>query len=278
MNPEEVLQRIEEVDIQGATAVAREGIRLLEQLEEEGREEEVEEYRQKLREARPTEPLLFNALELSREKSYREVLEHIESSQEEIGERGAEIVQEGDVIYTHCHSSTVTAVLREASGEKEFEARVTETRPLYQGRETAEELAEAGIPTELYVDSAGRKALEEADRMFIGADALLRSGGAVNKIGSGLFAEIAEEKGVPVTVFADSWKLDTGGRFEEGENIEQRPPEEVWSDAPERVQVENPAFETVEPELVYRIVSELGIHRPNGFMGAVRERYPEVIE
>ncbi|MCJ7479165.1 MAG: hypothetical protein MUP63_03245 [Candidatus Nanohaloarchaeota archaeon QJJ-7] len=277
MEPEEVIRKIEEVEIQGATAVAERGIELLKELEDEGREGEIEDYRQELRDARPTEPLLFNALDISKDRGYGPVLEHIRDAKEMIVENGSGLVEDGDVIYTHCHSSTVTSVLKEAFGEKDFEVHATETRPLYQGRTTAEELSKEGIPVTFHIDSGALNALEEADRMFIGSDAFLPSGGAINKIGSKLFAEAAEKRGVPVNVFVDSWKLDPEGRFEKEENIEERPSEEVWADAPGGVRVSNPAFEKVDAELIDAVVSELGVHGPNRFIDAVRDSYPEVL-
>ncbi|MDY6766336.1 MAG: hypothetical protein SVW77_03120 [Candidatus Nanohaloarchaea archaeon] len=271
MDPDTVVRRIEDVEIQGATAVAEAGIELLKAMDEEGRsKDELEETRQALRSARPTEPLLFNCLDASRENGYDAVLDHIRTARDAIAEIGAPIVEDNDVIYTHCHSSTVTAVLTEAYEETSFEVRVTETRPLYQGRETAGELAEGGIPVQLYVDSGVRLALKEADHMFIGADAVTHDGAVVNKVGSGLFAATASRHDVPVYVFADAWKLT------EEVDIEERDPDEVWDDRPGGVTVANPAFETITPGNVDGIVSELGVHEPNAFMDAARDAYPEV--
>ncbi len=279
MDPDEVIRRIEEVDIQGATAVAEAGIRLLQRMDADGRSaEELDAVRERLRNARPTEPLLFNAIRASEELGYEPVLDHIGETQDAIAERGAGLVEEDDVIYTHCHSSTVTAVLRAAAETTDFTVRVTETRPLYQGRTTAKELSKAGIPVSLYVDSGARLALKEADRMFIGADAITADGKVVNKIGSELFAEAADRQEIPVTVFADSWKFDPRSRFEYSPDLERRVADEVWPDPPEGVDVMNYAFEAVAPEMVDGIVSELGRHGPNEFMDVVEEEYPQVMQ
>ncbi|MDY6770211.1 MAG: hypothetical protein SVU88_04540 [Candidatus Nanohaloarchaea archaeon] len=273
MDADEVIRRIETVDIQGATAVARTGIELLQELAADGAaEERIETVEERLRAARPTEPLLFNAIAAGQAHGYDTALQHIETAQDDIADRAAALLAEEGVetVYTHCHSSTVTAALQRASQDRALAVRVTETRPLYQGRETARELADAGIPVTLSVDAAAGNALAEADVMLIGADAIAPDGAVYNKIGSGLFAATAARRDVPVYVLADAWKLDGDV------TVEERGREEVWADAPDAVDVRNPAFERVAPGDITGIVSELGTHRPNAFMDAVEDAYPEI--
>lgn len=276
---EKTVRDIENVEIQGATNVARAGVRLLRNLTEEGADEErIDEVARRLKNARPTEPFLFNCVRVARETGeYKRVLRQIEK-QEAIDENGAPLVGEDDVVYTHCHSSSVTSVLRKVAEEKEFRARVTETRPLYQGRETARELAETGVPVRFYVDSGARIALREADVMMIGADAVLNNGKVINKIGSEMFSEIAGGYDVPVYVVTNSWKYDPMSSFGYETEIERRAAEEVWSQPPEGVDVVNYAFERIAPGKVDGIISELGVHEPNEFVEAVSDEYPELKE
>jgi len=279
MDADETVRKIEKVEIQGATNVAREGVRLLRRLAEEGTgEERIDEVARRLKNARPTEPFLFNCVRVARETGeYDRVLRQIEK-QEAIDENGTPLVGEDDVVYTHCHSSSVTSVLRKVAEEREFRARVTETRPLYQGRETARELAETGVPVRFYVDSGARIALREADVMMIGADAVLDNGKVINKIGSEMFAEVAGRYDVPVYVVTNSWKYDPMSSFGYETEIEKRAAEEVWKQPPEGVDVVNYAFERIAPEKVDGIVSELGVHEPASFVEAVSDEYPELEE
>jgi translation initiation factor 2B subunit (eIF-2B alpha/beta/delta family) len=276
---EKTIRDIENVEIQGATNVARAGVRLLRRLAEEGAEEErIDEVARRLKNARPTEPFLFNCVRVARETGeYDRVLRQIEK-QKAIDENGAPLVGEDDVVYTHCHSSSVTSVLHKVAEEREFRARVTETRPLYQGRETARELAEMGVPVRFYVDSGARIALREADVMMIGADAVLNNGKVINKIGSEMFSEIAGGYDVPVYVVTNSWKYDPMSSFGYETEIEKRAAEEVWKQPPEGVDVVNYAFERIAPKKVEGVVSELGVHEPNEFVGAVSDEYPELEE
>jgi translation initiation factor 2B subunit (eIF-2B alpha/beta/delta family) len=276
---EKTVRDIENVEIQGATNVARAGVRLLRRLADEGAgEQRIDEVARRLKNARPTEPFLFNCVRVARETGeYDRVLRQIER-QEAIDENGAPLIGEDDVVYTHCHSSSVTSVLRKVAEEKEFRARVTETRPLYQGRETARELADMGVPVRFYVDSGARIALREADVMMIGADAVLNNGKVINKIGSEMFAEVAGGYDVPVYVVTNSWKYDPMSSFGYETEIERRAAEEVWSRPPEGVDVVNYAFERIAPEKVDGIVSELGVHEPHDFVEVVSDEYPELEE
>lgn len=276
---DETVRKIENVEIQGATNVAEAGVRLLKRLLEEGADEKrIDEVAERLKNARPTEPFLFNCIRVARHTGrYDDVLGQIDR-QDEIDRNGARLIGEGDVVYTHCHSSSVSSVLRTVADRREFRARVTETRPLYQGRKTARELAEAGVPVRFYVDSGARIALREADAMMIGTDAVLADGKVINKIGSEMFAEVAGGYGVPVYVITNSWKFDPMSSFGYEREIERRTAEEVWEDPPEGVDIVNYAFESIAPEKVDGVVSELGVHEPDEFVEAVAKEYPELKE
>lgn len=278
MDADEVIRKIKAVEIQGATSIAEAGISLLQEMADDGVSmAERERVAERLRNARPTEPFLFNAIDVAHgSQDYQYVLEHIQTSQEKITKHAQEFLVGGATVYTHCHSSTVTGILTGSHPELDIAARVTETRPLYQGRETARELAADGVPVELYVDAAGRIALKEADVMLIGADAITAAGKVINKIGSELFAEVANEKDVPVYVCTDAWKFDPRSRFGFSTDLERRGGAEVWPDAPDGVDIVNYAFEQVAPDLVTGIVSELGVHEPDAFVDAVESSYPEL--
>jgi ribose 1,5-bisphosphate isomerase len=276
---EETVRKIENVEIQGSTGVAEAGVRLLKQLTDEGADEErVGEVAERLKNARPTEPFLFNCVRVARETGeYDRVLSQIDR-QDAIDENGTPLLEDVEIVYTHCHSSSVTSVLRKVADEEDFRARVTETRPLYQGRETARELAESGVPVRFYVDSGARIALREADVMMIGADAVLDNGKVINKIGSEMFAEVAGGYDVPVYVVTNSWKYDPMSSFGYETEIEKRAAEEVWENPPGGVDVVNYAFERIAPEKIDGIVSELGVHEPEEFVEAVSQKYPKLRE
>jgi ribose 1,5-bisphosphate isomerase len=98
-----------------------------------------------------------------------ELLEMLESNLPKICEHGGAVIEDGSTIFTHCHSSSVTNLIMAEAKRKDLRVICTETRPRWQGRKTARELAESGVDTTLFVDSAAWMYLQEADLVLIGA-------------------------------------------------------------------------------------------------------------
>jgi ribose 1,5-bisphosphate isomerase len=281
--------------IQGAENVAKEAVKSLGFVVEENKRKTpeqimaaLEKARKKLFKTRATEPCMRNALNFTlygAEKQadipgyvsqrIKEALEFFRDAEEKITAYGEQKIKDGMTIYTHCHSSTVTRIIKAAwKNNKHIEVHNTETRPRFQGRITAAELAKEGIPVEHYVDSAARFALKKADIMLIGADAITVEGKVINKVGSELFAEIANKYDVPVYVCTNSWKFDPETVFGFEEPIEKRYAAEVWKDAPKKVKVNNWAFEKIKPELITGVVTELGIYNPQTLVEIMDGKYP----
>ena len=74
-----------------------------------------------------------------------EFLRSLEVSRDYIAENGSKRIRDGMVVFTHCRSSTVTHMIRQAKQNgKDFEVICTETRPVFQGRNTAKEMLDLG--------------------------------------------------------------------------------------------------------------------------------------
>lgn len=248
--------------------------------------------KERLVQTRPTEPGMRNALEFALlpintpelrvidmkkklVKSIDVARKHLIHSQKEIAQIGKRKIKKRMVVYTHCHSSTVTAILTQARKNGViFSVHNTETRPRYQGRKTASELAAANIPVEHYVDSAMFYALERADLVLLGVDAITSEGFIANKVGTLAACQIAKSYDIPVYFCTDSWKFDPltiGGNEEE---IEERDPKEVWGNPPKGVKVKNYAFDLVPPNLATGVISELGILPIGVFLETVIRQNP----
>ena len=87
------------------------------------------------------------------------LLDDLESSLSEIQRQGARVIKDGDTIFTHCHSSSVTKLIVSQSREKDIRVLCTETRPRWQGRKTARELAEVMAAVGLAQNLAALRAL-----------------------------------------------------------------------------------------------------------------------
>lgn len=264
MDDEERFARISDdiraVRIQGARSIAKAALRAYGLFPDR-------KHMRILLSLRPTEPMLRNALGMIGKKPMKEIIQHFDSAQERINSLAMKVIRQDSVIFTHCHSTNVVnAMIYAKKHGKKFEVFNTETRPLFQGRKTARELAKAGIKVSLITDLEARAAivkdrlLKEADFVVLGADAIMKNGDVINKMGSAMFAEIAFHHKVPVYVIADSWKFSSRDVM-----IEEREHQEIWENAPKHVQIRNIAFETIPSVYIKAIVSELGILKPREF-------------
>lgn len=226
---------------------------------------------------RSTEPMLRNAIKFASPDPKilaAKALRIFDKAAIDIAAIGSKKIQDGMKVFTHCHSSAVMSILKEAKRQgRRMEVFCTETRPLYQGRETAEELARAGIPVTLFVDSAARLALKKCDIFLFGCDAITSEGKVANKIGTEMFCEIANKYDTPSYSCTNSWKFDPASVFGFEEPMENRRVEEVWPKRPRGVRIMNPAFESVSPDLITGIISELGVFKPEMFVQEVRKRH-----
>lgn len=264
-----IVKEIKELKIQSATNVAKAAIDAWEMAKDKKAATKA------LISARPTEPMLRNVLKfLNKGGKPEEIRKIIATAEEKIVEYGSNLVESHSLVYTHCHSSIVEAILEKAKNEgKELEVHVTETRPDYQGRITAANLAKRGIKVTLYVDSAVEAALKNADLMFIGADAVTAYGGIVNKIGSSLFARLATEREIPVYVATEALKYDPATFYGKPEKIEQRSTKEVWAGHPKGVRIVNNVFDFVPNAYITSIVTELGVMPYEDLLEKVKEAY-----
>jgi ribose 1,5-bisphosphate isomerase len=299
-----VSDRIRELEVKGARNVAIAAVEAVSDLAEKTKAKNRKAFLQELTRARemlfasrPTEPLMRNSInwvfgnvetcertkvgDLSRvvASCSCEFLRNLEESRAQIANIGANRLRDGAVVFTHCHSSTVTCMLRKAKESgKTFEVICTETRPVFQGRITAKEMVDMGVKTTLIVDSASRSFISDADIVVVGADALTSEGNVVNKIGTSTIATVASEARVPFYVVSELLKFDPATLRGEFEAIEERSRDEVWKEAPEMLMVRNPAFDVTRRDFISGIICEEGIISPQAVYEVVQRKYPWVFD
>lgn len=279
-------RQIAELKIQGARNVALYAIKALRHVR---RFDELKKAADYLASARPTEPMLRNALKYvlsqadaadvggSVGRAVEEFEQIAQKAIEQIVRIGRRRIPRGNVM-TKCHSSTVTAILKRAAEKKQIAVWVCETRPLYQGRRTAQELADAGIDVTLIIDDAKKYFINEMQLVIVGADALTADGSVINKIGTADLAAIAHMAETPFCVAAELLKFDPITVRGYMEPIEERSWREVWAQKPKGVKIRNPAFEAVAPQYVNYVITEAGIVSPYAVIEKVVEKYPWVSE
>ena len=300
---EEVWEAIRTLRVRGAPAIgvtAAMGVVVGVQMHSESagyarRLKDVADY---LRTSRPTAVNLFWAIERL-EKKVQPLLERsapadltrvlleealaIEAEDRQmcraIGRIGADLVQQGQGILTHCNAGglatadygTALAVMYTAHEQgKRFQVFADETRPLLQGaRLTAWELQQAGIDVTLICDNMAAQVMREGkiQLVIVGADRIAINGDTANKIGTYGVAVLARAHGIPFYVAAPSSTFDLHIKDGSEIPIEQRDPREITEGmgkviAPAGIRVYNPAFDVTPADLIAGIITEKGLIAP----------------
>jgi len=202
-----------------------------------------------------------------------------------IGEHGSRLINDKDVVLTHCNAGslatvdygTALGVIRAAWDQgKNIRVIATETRPKLQGaRLTAYELKRDGIPVTLITDGMVGHAMSKQliDKVIVGADRIVRDA-VINKIGTYTIAVLAHEHDVPFYVAAPTSTFDLT-RTSKDVVIEERNPKEVTHFhhkrvAPEGVKALNPAFDVTPIKYVSAIICETGVLSSTEFQRLAR--------
>jgi ribose 1,5-bisphosphate isomerase len=211
-------------------------------------------------------------------KAASKFIEDSEKAVEKIGEIGARRIEDGDVLLTHCNSEAAISIILAAwRMGKKIQVYATETRPRFQGRETAKILGKEGIPTCLIVDSAARYFLNKVNKVIVGSDAVAANGAVVNKIGTSMIALAAKEFRTPFYVASETYKFSPETTLGELIKIEERSSSEVISDKDLKglgnVVVKNPAFDVTSPEYIDLIITEKGIIPPQAVIYLIQQEF-----
>ncbi len=299
---ERIIRDIKSLKIQGARNVAKSAIEaLIIQIQKSRARSKPELYSELLEvgdalaASRPTEPMMRNSINDAVKFTLMQIKTHpaldvnvlkkaivkeaisyfdeMEANHRKLCDYGARLIPDGGIVMTHCHSSTVIGILKRAKElDKEFSVVALETRPRYQGRTTAKELADAGIKTTLAVDGAMNFYMKKADLCIVGADAVTSMGDLINKVGTSTLAHIARMHDVSFYSATELYKYDPLTIFGNREKIEQRDSSEVWEDAPKNVKVSNPAFDATASRYINGYVTEIGVIPPQSLWSVANQR------
>ncbi|MDW8044540.1 MAG: S-methyl-5-thioribose-1-phosphate isomerase [Nitrososphaerota archaeon] len=195
-----------------------------------------------------------------------------------IGYYGARLIDDGDVVLTHCSTGTFATVnygtalgvIKAAREEgKCVKVITTETRPALQGaRLNAFELKEHGFDVTLITDSMVGYVMSRGlvNKVIVGADRITKDGYVFNKIGTYQIAVLANKHRIPFYVAAPCSTFDLSRDWRDVE-IEERGIDEVVMIkgrriAPKGIKVLNPAFDITPPDLITALITDRGILKP----------------
>lgn len=188
-----------------------------------------------------------------------------------ISENVLKLIPKQATILTHSYSSTVIEALKLAHDrKKDIQVFVTESRPLFEGRTTAKELTEYGVPTTLVTDAAAGFFAGNARLVLLGADSLLADGSLINKVGTYPIVLAAAYQGIPVYVAAELSKVNLRSYFTRI-LLEEKDRSEVWSDGPDKISIRNLYFDITPKFFITGIVTESQRMRPDELLQICRE-------
>jgi len=297
-----IIADIKSLKIQGARNVAKSAVQALNLEAETSKSrtpkalgKELAAVAELLSASRPTEPMMRNRLMQMMEffsqgasggkggemknvqKNFArhgsDLIRKMDDDAKKLALYGAKLIPEGALVLTHCHSSTTTRVLKEANRMgKDITIVCFETRPRYQGRTTAAELAAAGLDVTLVVDGAMTLFMKKADIVIVGADSVTSRGDLINKIGTSTLAHIARMNDVSFFSAAELAKYSPMTMFGNLEKIEERDHHEIWEKAPRGVKIRNPAFEATAAKYINGYITEAGVIPPQSFFTLATEK------
>jgi ribose 1,5-bisphosphate isomerase len=281
---DKTVRDVKSLKIQGASKVREKSVKALVKVTLDSTAKTEQVFRKeflknskKLFNARPTEPALRTALRIFKRSisnkklninEMKNIIKKTNGNYEMDRKRamqlmtkyGSELIKKDSTILTICHSHAVVDVLIKAKKNIK-KVYCMETRPLYQGRITAKELANEGIDVTLIVDNAASTVMKQCNYFFSGADAFLADGDIVNKIGTNQISSLCKKYDVLHYVITSTHKFEPSTFFGKDEPIEQRNPSELGEKI-SKVKILNPAFDRTDSDTIEGIICEKGVFPP----------------
>lgn len=239
-----------------------------------------------------------------------QLIDEVRSSDVQIAEHAITHIHQKEVILVYGMSRTIVAFLKEAAKLRAFEVFIAESAPRFWGQKMAVMLADlkcdrgdtksqcqqcgsnvkcvdcgaangkGGLKENLRVtvitDSAVFAVMGHVSKVIIGTQAVLANGGLLAHTGASNICWAAKYHSVPVVVLTGLHKLCPLYAFDQDTFNEQSAPSEVMlfdEDYEGKVEVENPAFDYVPPDLVSLFITNFAAHMPSYMVRLLSEYY-----
>eukprot|EP00258_Populus_trichocarpa_P008663 XP_002314491.3 translation initiation factor eIF-2B subunit beta [Populus trichocarpa] len=220
-------------------------------------------------------------------RAVNELIEDINSCHEQIAEHAVELIHQNEIILTFGRSRTVREFLCAAKEKRSFRVFVAEGAPKYQGHALAKDLVARGLQTTLITDSAVFAMISRVNMVVVGVHAVMANGGVLGPVGLNMVALAARKHAVPFVVVAGTHKLCP--LYPQNPQVllnEMRCPSELlqygeFSDCMDfsigsgnpLLNVVNPAFDYVSPELVSLFITDIGGYNPSFMHRLIADYY-----
>ena len=172
------------------------------------------------------------------------------------------------------YSSTIVNLLIK-NKDSNFEIYILESRPLLEGRKSAEILSQF-FKTHLIVDAGMGKFIDEIDLVLIGVDSILKDGSIINKIGTFPLAITANAHNIDVYAVTDSYKYNLKSHYNQKILIEEKPIKEIYDKEIKDLnfKIHNYYFDITPSKYIKGFISEYGILRVQEFLDKIQQDLP----
>ncbi|KAI6109708.1 hypothetical protein F5141DRAFT_1004476 [Pisolithus sp. B1] len=234
-----------------------------------------------LRENDPDDPDAFaRALKPVFMEAIQDVLDELETVYDNVSKNAKDHIHSDEIILTIGKSSTVEAFLKAAASHRKYTVIVADTAPSYSGREMAQSLSSSGISTVLVPDSSVYALMSRINKVVLGAHAILANGGMFAITGSLLAATAARAHSTPVVVCSGQFKLTPQWNlYHEYGALDFADPSGVLGfeegDLVDKVDVVNPYYDYVRPEMIDAYITNDGDHPPSSVYRLIKEAYDD---
>ncbi|KAF8643811.1 hypothetical protein AX16_008829 [Volvariella volvacea WC 439] len=249
---------------------------LRERMAEEGRSEDDSDDERKPGKEKEFGPVMKTALM----EAIKYMIDELETVYDNISKNAKDHIHSDEIILTLGMSKTVETFLISAARDRKYTVIVAETAPSYGGRDMAKSLASAGISTFLVPDSSIYALMSRVNKVILGAHAILADGGVFAITGSLMAATAARAHRTPIVVCTGLFKLTPAWNlYHEYGALDFGDPSKVLEfeegDLVDRVDVVNPNYDYVRPELVDAFITNDGDHPPSSVYRLIKETYDD---
>ena len=198
------------------------------------------------------------------------IRERITVAGQVIASSAAEKIQDGDVVLTYAKSHIVQQTLLRAHAlGRRFRVITMDSRPLFEGKNLARALSEAGIEVHYALTHALGHCARDATKVLLGAHSMLSNGRLYARVGAASVAMMATDADVPVIVCCESVKFTDRVALDSIVTNEIAPPEELllqgheatalgaWRDCA-GLQLLNLMYDVTPAEYIKMVITEYG--------------------
>ena len=214
------------------------------------------------------------------------IRERIVVADDVIAAHAGERIRDGDTVLTYARSTIVEKTLLKSHEEgRKFKVIVVDSRPLFEGRTLAHNLAHAGIQVQYSLISGLSHVAPNANKAILGAHAVLANGSLYSRVGTAMVALTAKSSQIPVMICCESVKLSERAALDSFVQNELAPEDELvplkgdegseeqplakWRDVP-GLKLLNLMYDVTPAQLIDLVITEHGNMPPTSVLAVGR--------